>query len=58
MGKLKFKRNIKISKAQFLKGISNLNATQNFSAINYSFEQVDDGENLVLELKENPNNTF
>lgn len=58
LGKLKFKRNIKISKAQFLKGISNLNATQNFSAINYSFEQVDDGENLVLELKENPNNTF
>lgn len=58
LGKLKFKRNIKISNAQFLKGISNLNATQNFSAINYSFESMQDGENLVLDLKENPNNTF
>lgn len=58
LGKLKFKRNIKISKAQLLKGISNLNATQNFSAINYSFESMQDGENLILELKENPNNTF
>ena len=58
LGKLKFKRNIKISKTQLLKGISNLNATQNFSAINYSFESMQDGENLILELKENPNNTF
>lgn len=58
LGKLKFKRNIKISNKQFQKGISNLNATQNFSAINYYFEKVQDGDNLILQLKENENNTF
>lgn len=58
LGKLKFKRNIKISNKQFQKGISNLNATQNFSAINYYFEKAQDGDNLILQLKENENNTF
>ncbi|MEL1247059.1 patatin-like phospholipase family protein [Flavobacterium helocola] len=58
VGKLKFKRNIKISNAQLQKGILNLNATQNFSAINYSFEKMQDGDKLILQLKENDNNTF
>ena len=58
LGKLKFKRNIKISNSQLQKGISNLNATQNFSAINYYFEKEQDGQNLILQLKENENNTF
>ena len=58
LGKLKFKRNIKISNSQLQKGISNLNATQNFSAINYYFEKAQDGQNLILQLKENENNTF
>lgn len=58
LGKLKFKKNTKISNAQFLKGISNLNATQNFSAIHYSFEPINTGENLILEIKENQNNSF
>ena len=58
LGKLKFKRNIKISNKQFQRGISNLNATQNFSAINYYFEKAQDGDNLILQLKENENNTF
>ena len=58
LGKLKFKRNIKISNKQFQKGISNLNATQNFSAINYYFEKAQYGDNLILQLKENENNTF
>ncbi|RAK23789.1 NTE family protein [Flavobacterium aquaticum] len=58
IGKLKFKRNTKISIGQLQKGILNLNATQNFSAINYSFEKMQDGDKLILQLKENENNTF
>lgn len=58
LGKLKFKRDIKISNKQLQKGISNLNATQNFSAINYSFEKMQDGDNLILHLMENEINTF
>jgi NTE family protein len=58
IGKLKFKSNTKISIGQLQKGILNLNATQNFSAINYSFEKMQDGDKLILQLKENENNTF
>lgn len=58
VGKLKFKRNTKVSLKQVEKGISNLNATQNFSAISYSFEKAQAGEKLALELVENQNNTF
>jgi len=58
LGKLKFKRNIKIANTQLQKGISNLNATQNFSTINYSFEKTQEGDNLILQLKENETNTF
>ena len=43
---------------QIEKGISNLNATQNFSAISYSFEKTQSGERLALNLKENKSNTF
>ena len=58
IGKLKFKRNTKISNKQLQKGILNLNATQNFSAINYSFEEMQDGDKLILQLKENEINAF
>ena len=58
IGKLKFKRNTKISIGQLQKGILNLNATQNFSAINYSFEKMQDGDKLILHLKENENTAF
>jgi len=58
LGKLKIKRNTKIPITQIEKGISNLNATQNFSAISYSFEKTQQGERLLLELHENKNNTF
>ncbi len=58
IGKLKFKRNTKVSFQQFQKGILNLNATQNFSFLNYSFEKLEDGEKLVLELRENKNTTY
>jgi NTE family protein len=58
VGKLKIKRNTKVPIAQIEKGISNLNATQNFSAISYSFEKTQSGERLALQLKENKNNAF
>lgn len=58
LGKLRFKNNSKVSTAQLHKGISNLNATQNFSGINYSFEKKDNGNKLMLQLKENDVNTF
>ncbi|MBP6073442.1 MAG: patatin-like phospholipase family protein [Flavobacterium sp.] len=58
LGKLKIKKNTTITHHQLEKGISNLNATQNFSAITYSFEKMDKGERLVLHLKENTTNTF
>jgi NTE family protein len=58
LGKLKIKKNTTITHAQLEKGISNLNATHNFSAISYSFEKIDKGERLVLHLKENTTNTF
>jgi NTE family protein len=58
IGKLKFKRNTKISMTQLQKGVLNLNATQNFSAINYSFEKMQDGDKLILHLKENENTAF
>lgn len=58
MGKLKFKQNTTVSFAEFEKGISNLNATQNFSSIFYSFKSVEGGKKLVLDLKEKKINKF
>lgn len=58
IGKLNFKRNTKISNKQLQKGILNLNATQNFSSIYYSFEQIQDGHKLELHLKEKETSTF
>jgi len=58
LGKLKIKRNTKIPISQIEKGISNLNATQNYSDISYSFEKLQSGERLLLNLKENKNNVF
>lgn len=58
LGKLKIRNNTKISHAQLEKGISTLNATQNFSAITYSLEKTQKGERLTLNLSENKNNTF
>jgi len=58
-GKLKFRSNTTLSFSEFEKGINNLNATQNFQSISYSFEKSEnDSENLFLNLKEKKNNTF
>jgi NTE family protein len=58
MGKLKFKQNTVVSFEEFEKGINNLNATQNFSSVFYSFKSVDGGKNLSLELREKKINKF
>jgi NTE family protein len=58
LGKLKIRNNTKISHSQLEKGISTLNATQNFSSITYSLERIQKGERLTLNLKENKKNTF
>jgi len=54
LGKLRFKKNSKITFQKLSDGISNLSSTQNFSAISYSFEKAEGKDNLVMELKENP----
>lgn len=40
------------------KGINNLNATQNFGSVFYSFKEADRGKKLFLELKEKKSNRF
>jgi len=58
IGKLNFKPGTKITYENFNSGITSLNATQNFTAINYCFDQGQNGEVLVLNLKENPINRY
>jgi NTE family protein len=54
LGKLRFKGGAKITYKQLAKGINNINATNNFSVIDYSFEPNMDGDDLNLHLVENP----
>jgi len=60
IGKLSFKPGNKVSYNVFNNGITNLNATQNFTSISYSFDrnENDKGEVLRLRLKETPVNRF
>ena len=58
LGKLLFNEGSKISYEDLTKGIDNLNGTQNFSAINYSFGKNDSMDDLKLNLVENTNRTF
>jgi len=57
-GKLRFKPDAKITYNQLKAGINNLNATQNFSAIDYSFEDNNGKDDLNLDLKENSTETY
>ncbi len=57
-GKLPFNEGSKISYEDLRKGIDNLNATQNFSVINYSLEENNSMDDLQLNLVENTNRTF
>jgi NTE family protein len=61
IGKLSFKPGNKISYDVFNNGISNLNATQNFTSISYYFDKDPDKESaeiLRLRLKETPTTRF
>lgn len=58
IGKLRFKSGSKVTYDRLNSGISNLNATQNFNTISYSFRKGNDGDVLDLNLKENPVNRF
>lgn len=53
-GKLKFKSGAKISYKDLEKGINNIDATHNFGTIIYSLEPNGEGDDLVLNLIENP----
>lgn len=57
-GKLRFKEGDKISYDDLKNGINNINATQNFSTINYFLDQNNQKDDLKLILTENLNRTF
>lgn len=57
-GKLGYFKQECVSFERLEEGITNLNGTQNFSGINYYFEKEEDGDKLILDLKENPTNRF
>ena len=58
LGKLRFRANDKITYDDLKNGIDNLNATQNFSAINYTLNQENGIEYLDFKFTENPVKTF
>ena len=58
IGKLDFKPGQKISYEDLKKGINKLNATQNFKSINFQLNPFENGDQLNLNLQENPNRTF
>lgn len=53
IGKLRFKPGNRISYTHLKAGIDNLNASQNFSAMSFSLEEHDGGDDLRLQLSEN-----
>lgn len=58
VGKLRFKTGSKISYNDLIKGINNINASQNFSAISYSLDKNGKGDDLNINLKENQTKTY
>lgn len=58
LGKMKLRSNSSLTFKKLNDGFGNLNSTQNFSAITYSFEKSAEGDKLVLDLKENPVNRY
>lgn len=58
MGKLGFKSNQQITYDKLKVGIDNLNATQNFSALGYSFEKKGNEDIFKLNLVENTIKSF
>ena len=58
IGKLGFQVGQTISYQDLKKGMNKLNATQNFSGINYTIEEIENGEELNMRVKESENKTF
>src|SRR5690606_35707480 len=58
LGKLNIKSGSLVTYEKLNRGISNLNATQNFNSISYSFRKGNEGDVLDLNLKENPIDTY
>ncbi len=58
IGKLRFKPDSKISYEDLKNGVDNLNASQNFSSISYALEANENGDDLAMNLKENPVRTY
>ena len=58
LGKLRFRPGEKITYEELSSGMNNLNATQNFSSINYKLEKRNDQESLILNVRENPVRTY
>lgn len=56
LGKLRIHSNRTIAFKDLNDGINSLNATQNFKKIDYQLIKTENGENLLLNLKENNNN--
>ncbi len=58
LGKLRISNKEKTSYADIKRGIENLSATQNFSAINYTLEKNNNADDFQLHLTESPNKTY
>ncbi|RZJ72431.1 patatin-like phospholipase family protein [Flavobacterium sp.] len=58
IGKLRFKNGSKICYDDLRNGIDNLTGTQNFSSITYTLDKTENGDDLHLNLIENPIRTY
>lgn len=58
IGKLGFKQGNKVSYDDLKKGINTLNATGNFSSINYKVNDLNPGDELDLTISESKNKSF
>lgn len=58
IGKLRFKPSSRISYDDLKAGINNLNASQNFSAMSFSLEENEGGDDLKLNLTENKTKAY
>jgi NTE family protein len=58
IGKLRFKPGAKITYKQLEAGINNINATENFSTINYTLDSNQQKDDLTLILEENKTKSY
>lgn len=58
LGKMRFRYPGTVSYTDFILGINNLSATENFNRVNYRLNPLNDGYVLELQLEEKKNKTF